>query len=213
MSVPASPTLRERQAHQARTAMLEATISELETAGVDEVSMAQIAAAAGVSLRTLYRYFPDRAALLDAAGEHLYTSLGVPFEVSGPDQISASLLEAAGRLSTRPELTRALVRTTAGRAARSGARAQRLAAIKAAVEPATRDLDLETARWATAVIAHLCSAASWVIIAEDSGLDDADAQRAVAWAIDLVLSGIQEPPQTPRNIHPSASTSPPEEIP
>jgi AcrR family transcriptional regulator len=192
--------------------MLEATISELETAGVDEVSMAQIAEAAGVSLRTLYRYFPDRAALLDAAGEHLYASLGVPFEVSGPEQISASLLEAADRLSTRPELTRALVRTTAGRAARSGARAQRLAAIKAALEPATRDLDRDTARWATAVIAHLCSAASWVIIAEDSGLADADSQRAVAWAIDLVLSGIQEPPQTPRSIHSSASTSPPEEM-
>ena len=78
--------------------MLEAAIAHLETKGADDVSMAEIAESAGVSLRTLYRYFPDRAALLHAAGEHLYATLGVPFEVTGPEQISASLLDAARRL-------------------------------------------------------------------------------------------------------------------
>jgi AcrR family transcriptional regulator len=185
-------TLRERQAQQARTAMLEAAISKLETKVADDVSMAEIAETAGVSLRTLYRYFPDRAALLHAAAEHLYATLGVPFEISGPEQISVSLLEAAERLSTRPALTRALVRTTAGRAARSALRGQRVAAIESALEPVTAGLDSDTARWATAVIAHLCSAASWVIVADESGLDDADAQRAVAWAIDRLVVSLRE---------------------
>lgn len=192
MSRTTTENLRDRKTRLVRTAVLEAAISLLETTGADEVSMAQIADSAGVSLRTLYRYFPDRAALLHAAGEHLYASLGVPFDVSGPDQISASLLEAARRMSTRPELTRALVRTTAGRAARSAARSQRVAAIKTALEPVTEKHDADTARWADAVIAHLCSAASWVIIAEDSSLDDSDAQRAVAWAIDRLVSSLQE---------------------
>jgi AcrR family transcriptional regulator len=192
MTPEAVGTLRERQAQQARTAMLEAAISKLETKAVDDVSMAEIAESAGVSLRTLYRYFPDRAALLRAAGEHLYASLGVPFEISGPERISASLLEAARRLSTRPALTRALVRTTAGRAARSAVRGQRVAAIESALEPVTAGLDSDTARWATAVIAHLCSAASWVIIADESGLDEADAQRAVAWAIDRLVVSLRE---------------------
>jgi AcrR family transcriptional regulator len=193
--------LRERKAHLVRTSVLEAAVSQLETAG-DDVSMAQIADAAGVSLRTLYRYFPDPDALLQAAGEHLYASLGVPFDVSGPDQISASLLDAARRLSTRPALTRALVRTSAGRAARSSARSQRVTAIHTALEPLTETLDADTARWATAVIAHLCSAASWVIIAEDSGLDEPDAQRAVAWAIDRLVASLGEGDQ-----HPSTSPS------
>jgi AcrR family transcriptional regulator len=202
-----APTLRERKAHLVRTAVLEAAISHLETTGADEVSMAQIADSAGVSLRTLYRYFPDRAALLHAAGEHLYASLGVPFEVSGPDQISASLLEAGRRLSTRPQLTRALVRTTAGRTARSAVRSQRVAAITAALEPLTDELDADTARRAAAVIAHLCSAASWVIIAEDSGLDDSEAQHAVAWAIDRLVSCLRDSVQ----VRTTASTSPREE--
>lgn len=187
-----APGLRERQAQQARTAMLEAALAQLESKGVDDVSMVEIAESAGVSLRTLYRYFPDRAALLQAAGEHVYSTLGVPFDVSSPEEISTSLLDAARRLSTRPELTRALVRTTAGRTARSGVRGQRVEAITAALAPLTDGLAPDEARWAVAVIAHLCSSASWVMVADETGMDDADAQQAVAWAIDRLVAVLRQ---------------------
>lgn len=187
------PTLRERQAEHVRQSLLDAAISVLESKAVDELSMADVAASAGVSLRTLYRYFPDRPSLLNAAGEHLYSSLGVPFDIAGPDGISASFLDAAHRLSTRPVLTRALVQTTAGRAARSSRRGQRVAAIRSALAPLTDGLDPDTARWATAVIAHLCSAASWVTITDDSEVDEADAQQAVAWAIDTLIAALKPP--------------------
>ncbi len=133
---------------------------------------------------------------MHAAGEHLYGSLGVPFDIAGPEDISASLLEAGRRLSTRPELTRALVRTTAGRVTRSAVRGQRVDAIRAALKPVTDGVDTDTARWATAVIAHLCSAASWVIISDESGLEEADAQQAVAWAIDALISTLPNTTRT-----------------
>lgn len=185
------PTLRERQAEQVRRAVLEATVAQLETKPVDDVSMGEVAAAAGISLRTLYRYFPDRPSLLYAAGEFLYSSLGVPFDIGGPDDISASFLDAAARLATRPALTRALVQTTAGRTVRSSGRGRRVEAIRTALKPVTDDLDPDTARWATAVISHLCSAVSWVAITDDSGMDDSDAQQAVAWAIDTLISALR----------------------
>jgi AcrR family transcriptional regulator len=191
-------SLRERQAAHIRVAVLEAVLSELETKVVDDVSMADVARAAGISLRTLYRYFPDRASLLHAAGEHLYGSLGVPFDIVDPADISASLLEAARRLSARPELTRALVRTTAGRTTRSAVRGQRVDAIRAALKPVTDGVDADTARWATAVIAHLCSAASWVTISDESDLTDAEAQGAVAWAIDALISTLPAGGRTSR---------------
>jgi AcrR family transcriptional regulator len=190
-----TPSLRERQAEHVRTALLEAVASLLESTAPDNVSMADVANAAGVSLRTVYRYFPDRSSLLHAAGEHLYGSLGVPYEIAGPHDISASFREAARRLATRPALTRALVQTTTGRAARSAARGQRIEAIRAALRPLLDRHDADTARWATAVIAHLCSVVSWVSIADESGLDDDDAQQAVAWAIDTLLSALQEVPR------------------
>jgi AcrR family transcriptional regulator len=188
-----SATLRERQAQQVRTAVLDAVIAQLETRSFDDVSMAEIAEAAGLSLRTLYRYYPDRESLLRAAGEHLYAALDVPFEIDGPEQISASFQQAARRLSSRPELARALVRTTAGRTARSATRSRRVEAIRTALTPVADGVDADTGRWATAVIAHLCGAASWVMIADEAGLTDAEAQRAVAWAIDRLVSSLEQP--------------------
>lgn len=99
-------------------------------------------------------------------------------------------------MSTRPELTRALVRTTAGRVTRSAVRGQRVDAIRAALKPVTDSVDADIARWATAVIAHLCSAASWVIISDESGLEEADAQQAVAWAIDALISTLPNTSRT-----------------
>jgi AcrR family transcriptional regulator len=194
-----TPTLRERQAEQVRVAVLDAVVAELEHRTVDDIAMADVAAVAGISLRTLYRYFPDRAALLHAAGEHLYSDLGIGSEIAGPGDVSASFLDAAAKLSERPALTRVLVQTTAGRAVRSAARVQRVDAIRAALAPLTDGLDADTARRATAVIAHLCSAASWVAVSDDSGLDDDDAQLAVAWAIDALIGVLSSQRPTPRS--------------
>lgn len=199
MSAMAAPSLRERQAQQVRNAVLDAALAHLESQPVDELVMGDVAAAAGISLRTLYRYFPDRAALLSAAGEHVVTSLGLPVDIAGPEQISASFTAAARRLAQRPQLVRALVRTTAGQAARSGVRAQRVDAIGNALASLTDDVDPDTGRWATAVITHLCGAASWVLIADETDLDDADAQAAVAWAIDTLVAALAASAGSPRS--------------
>jgi AcrR family transcriptional regulator len=193
MDAKASP-LRQRQAQQVRSALLEAAIRQLEGSG--GVSMAEVAEAAGVSLRTLYRYFPDRASLLGAAGDHLYRSLGIPFGIAAPDNIAASFLEAARRLGTRPLLARALVRSEAGTLSRSSVRRERLEAIRDALEPLT--VDPCTARRASAVISHLCSAASWMSIADECGLSDSDAQEAVAWAIDTLVTTLRKEARRPR---------------
>jgi len=183
-------SLRERQAQQVRTALLEAAINQLE--GSSDVSMAEVAEAAGVSLRTLYRYFPDRASLLGAAGDRLYRSLGVPFEIAGPEDIAASFRQAARRLGTRPRLTRALVRSEPGNLSRSTVRRQRLEAVRGALKPLTDALDQCTAQRASAVIAHLCSAASWISVADECGLSDSDAQESVGWAIDALVATLRK---------------------
>jgi AcrR family transcriptional regulator len=188
----AATPLRQQQVKQLRTAVLEAVIAKLESTAPDDISMADVAQAAGISLRTLYRYFPDRASLLQSAGEHLYGSLGVPVEIAAPEDIARSFIEAARRLSARPRLTRALIRTGAGQAARSAMRSQRVKAIQTALEPVTAGLDADLARRATALITHLCSATSWVSIADESGLSDADAQAAVSWGIDTLIETLRK---------------------
>lgn len=189
--MPAGAVLRERQAEQVRSSIVDAAIEQLEQRPLKDISMADVAADAGVSLRTLYRYFPDRAALLSAAGEHLYGSLGIRTTIGSPDEVATCFLDAAQRLATRPALARTLVQTTAGRTARSAVRQQRVESIRTALRPLTENLDADTARRITAVIAHLCSAASWIAVSDDSGIDDHDAQHAVAWAIDTLIQSLR----------------------
>lgn len=197
-SATSAVTLRERQAEQVRATILETVIAEMESRPVDDLSMGDVAEAAGISLRTLYRYFPDRHALLSAAGQHVVDSLNLPIAIDGPDAISASFLDAARRFSTRPQLARALVQTAAGRAARTSARSQRTEAVGSVLSSLTDGLDPATARRASAVISHLCSLQSWVTIADDTGLDDEESQAAVAWAIDTLVAALQtNPPVNP----------------
>lgn len=73
----------------------------------------------------------------------------------------------------------------------SAMRSQRVKAIRAALKPATAGLDADLARRATALITHLCSATSWVSVADESGLSDADAQAAVRWGIDTLIDTLQ----------------------
>lgn len=198
--------LRVRQADEVRHAILDAVLAELEARPVDDVSMADIARASGVSLRTLYRYFPDRTTLLEAAGSRLYAALGVPIAIAGPEAIGASFLEAARRLATRAELARALVRTSAGRTTRAPVRAERVGAVHRALEPLIGRVDADTGRRAAAVIASLCSAASWVTIADESGLEAAEAQEAVRWAIDTLVGALEDAARAPSVPGPGLAT-------
>ncbi len=69
---------------QAIDEILDAAISCVLALGVDNVQVAQIAAKAGISTRTLHRYYPYKAALLsDAAAKHLwgvYTSFADAYD-------------------------------------------------------------------------------------------------------------------------------------
>ena len=188
--------LRQRQAEELRKTVLETVLAELESRAVEDLSMADVARLSGISLRTLYRYFPDRTSLLQAAGEYWYGSLGIRVDIAAPEDIAASFQEASRRLGSRPKLVRTLIRTEAGRVARSAVRPQRVDAIRAALAPLTAGLDSVTARKASALITYLCSVKSWVSIADESDLSDAEAQAAVAWAIDALIDVLRQKAQS-----------------
>src|SRR4051812_39160040 len=63
------PDLRERQRETTREQIIQAVHEVLVDEHPATLSMPQVAARAGTSLRTLYRYFPTKEALLDAASE------------------------------------------------------------------------------------------------------------------------------------------------
>lgn len=190
-------SLRERRAQLARDEAVEATVRLLEESDdADAVSMAGVAAAAGLSLRTLYRYFPTRDALLREAGARVQGELALPIAVRSAAEIPASFWAASARLAKRPQLARALVRSTAGRAAHQDTRGARVEAIRTALNESVADLPPERAQQIAGVIAHLCSSTAWVSIADESHLSATDARRGVRWALETLLAALAEKENT-----------------
>ncbi|WP_020380485.1 TetR/AcrR family transcriptional regulator [Nocardiopsis chromatogenes] len=58
-----APTIAAHRA-QTRERILEAVAELTRTAGIDDISMTEVAARAGITRTALYNYFPDKAALL-----------------------------------------------------------------------------------------------------------------------------------------------------
>jgi AcrR family transcriptional regulator len=185
-------SLRQRQADVGRKAVLQALRQHLEAGDADSVAMEDLAREAGVSRRTLYRYFPSRAHLLEAAGEWIRGEvLRLPIEV-GPDGITASFRDATARMQRHPRLARALLRTQTGQAVRSGSRGERVEALRRAVRAEAPDAPPAELERATAVIAYLCSSNAWTTMQDESGLDAASAGQAVEWAIETLLARLRE---------------------
>ncbi len=184
--------LRDRQAELARTEILEALIARLEQGDADELSMEALAVDAGVSRRTLYRYFPTRELLYAAAGERIERLLELPTEVTGGAQgISASFAHASRQLQRRPALARAMVRSRVGAAVRSPLRERRRAAIELAVRELTAGSPPHESRRAAAVVAHLCSSASWIALQDDAHLGPEESREAIAWALDTLVGDLR----------------------
>ena len=80
-------TLRERQSDLTRTAILNATVDLFMSEGELDLTMQRVADEAGVSLRTVYRYFDSRHELINALGR----------------QIDARIVEESGRDKVLPD--------------------------------------------------------------------------------------------------------------
>src|SRR4029077_5712141 len=72
-------TLRARQAAALREQILEVAMHQLGQGPRGTFSHESIAEAAGMGARTVYRYFPDRATLLQALWERLREATQVSF--------------------------------------------------------------------------------------------------------------------------------------
>ena len=60
----------QQRAHRQRDKILKATSELLETVGVDELTTIRVAEAVGISVGTLYHYFPNKHAILHSLSEN-----------------------------------------------------------------------------------------------------------------------------------------------
>lgn len=116
-----TPRKKPRQARSAATvdAIFEATIQVLVVDGPNRLTTTRVAERAGVSVGTMYQYFPHKQALFYALNERYLTALAERVERTARAQHGARIGEMVKAIVTtywaakmeRPEVTRALYRS------------------------------------------------------------------------------------------------------
>jgi AcrR family transcriptional regulator len=184
-------TLRDQQAAVARDRIFRAVAELLERAGSGALTMPQVAELSGVSLRTIYRYFPTRELLLEAAGRWIGGELLKQGYPASLDDVADSFELACSEFDERPGLVRAMALSQVGREARSPRRGERLQAIRQSLEQEVGGLSKRELRQAEAVLAYLHNMLAYTTLREEQQLSGAEIGEALGWAIRTLVADLR----------------------
>jgi AcrR family transcriptional regulator len=184
-------TLREQNAEATRARILAAVAGLIERGDVDELTVPDVAEASGVSLRTIYRYYPSRDALLEATGRWIGNELMRHPYPRTLDEVAEAYRVGVDEFAERPGLVRALALSQLGRTVRGYRRRERLAAIRKALRTELPELDEEELRRAEAVIAYLHNMLAFTTMREENHLTPDEIGEAVAWAIRTLVDDLR----------------------
>jgi AcrR family transcriptional regulator len=191
LRVMSAPSLRDQQAAVARERILHAVADLLERDGTVELTMPEVADSSGVSLRTVYRYFPTREALLEAAGSWIGGELLKQGYPSSLDDVADSFERACGEFDAHPGLVRAMASSQLGKEARSTRRRERLKAIRDVLEQEVGALPEAELRRAEAVLAYLHNMLAYTTLREEQGLSGEEIGDALGWAIRTLVADLR----------------------
>ena len=195
-SEPESP-LRLEQRELAKKFILEAVAEEINRGKGDGISMSEVAVRARVSLRTLYRYFPTKDALIDAFWVQYIGT--VPAFVDEPvpaEQFADWVKGLFASFEANREIFKALLTMGPGRDVRAATMHRRRRMISKSLEKTTTALDPETVKRLHALIHALCSVGVWQSMSDNWGVSGKESGSVSAWAIELVLKEIATRPDS-----------------
>ena len=181
------PDLRTRQRELTHDLIMDA-FSEL-TLRKPGFTMQELAEEAGISVRTLYRYYPSRealhAGLLAVVTEKV---LDTPDDAAHPDAESiVSTRRSFSVFGEHDKLMRAVVVSRLAGALADPGHEARTDWVRAIVARELADKPEVVQRQVTGIIRLLASSVSWMALTDQSiGLTSDEAGAAVAWAVRLL---------------------------
>lgn len=189
-SLPPDDAVSEAELNRTQEAILSAYAELIEELGTDDVSFRLIARRAGVGERTVFRNYATRVDLLLATAAWIERSIFTREESPSVFDTPLSIREAMEAYDQRPELAHVVAETTmrgVSGAAPTPLR-ERLEQLLRAEVPALDDADR---RAIVAALSHIDSAAMWVTLRRELGMNRRDIADAAAWAAEAVLDPIR----------------------
>lgn len=181
---------RAAQAAQTRELILDALVRVMAR-GVAELSMPAVAREAGVSLRTVYRYFPTKRDLLAALNIHLDAQIGYSLtpHPTDVDELAEHLKRYFRGLEGMDATSRVVRASQIGRAVRDTNVPDKFQMISAGLETVARTLPEGVRAHLFNVVTTLFSQYTLQLMKDDLGITGEEAAESVVWAIKTLVAG------------------------
>ena len=184
--------LRERQTEQTRELILQALTEQLAEGGLADFNIPAVARRAGISVRTVYRYFPTRDALLAAVGDWIENRLIAVPRPTTSDEIADRAEEAFASFDEHAQLMLAHIESDLGKAVLMPGRKRRIEAHSSALRDATAHLDPAAASAAAAIVSYLAGSLAWKTLREEFDMSGLESGVAVSWALRTLIADIRQ---------------------
>lgn len=187
------PPLRERHKEATRDIILRAAADVVATRGIHAFTVQEVADRAGISHRSVYRYFPTREALV----EGLYTfaeQMALPWANKlSPvlEDVPVLAMNPFVMFDREPNIIRASVMARLTTGYQPQARIQRTKGFEAGMRRLTQNLDAQEFRRTFALLRLLVSSNAWLVFREDFGLSGEEMTKAVSWAVNVLIQDLK----------------------
>jgi AcrR family transcriptional regulator len=185
--------LRDERAVQTRTRILDGLVQVMARNGIAELSIPLIARQAGVSIPSVYRYFPTKKDLITALDEYAHQRGSFTLDEFGPldspeDLARVVPLTFKRRAAIESTLSAAM-NSRLGYTMRHKEFAERAKHFSKALKSAAQHLNAKEQQWLTDVVFVLSSYACVRAFRDYLDLETDEAGKRVAWAIRLLARG------------------------
>jgi AcrR family transcriptional regulator len=185
--------LRAERAAQTRERILEGLVRVMAKNGIAELSIPLIAREAGVSIPSVYRYFPTKRELVAALDEYAHRKGSFDFSefprLETPDDLANLIPTTFDRREAIEPTLSAAMSSGLGYAIRRPEFKQRTQYLANALRPATKNLKRKEAGWLVDIVLILNSHACVRAFKDYLGLNTQEAAKRVAWAIKTLARG------------------------
>ena len=193
-AAPYDSPLRREQAEQTRARIVAAALG-LIVGGVEGLTMQDVAKAAGVALRTVFRHFPTRDDLLDATWQAMQVRMGETPEMTSLDELTGFLPELFGRYGAMEDQIRGAMFARTFESSRRRLGADRARKMRQAVAAQFTGGDARSRAMAASAAYTLTVPLVSIVLKEAYGLTSPEAARASAWAIRTLAAAYAENPE------------------
>jgi len=186
-----TPTLRDHHAEVTRDLIFQALTRLVLDEGIHDFSIQQVADAAGMSHRTVYRYFSSREELLEGLAEWLDSQMPKPFDSYHPEEFAGAIRDSHAVFAQQPDLVRALAALARGAKIPLRQRKQHTRTVQRFAKAFTGHLEEEDARAVAVLIRVLAGSEMWCRLTGEYGMDGQMATRVVVWVVTTLVEALK----------------------